>query len=455
MATNGSSNPATDKNDTITGTSESDTFTGGGGSDSISGGGGDDVLTGDNGSSGLWRVETFKGNFTSEDYQAFKLEEQLESGQLKAKFKGYTSDFNVANIFNYSLGSSGDQSDFAVIYTSTINIKTGGIYEFSTTSDDGSTLQIFDSSGKAVTIKNQDNKERDYLDNDRHQGATKRTGKAELDSNETYTIQIRYWENTGGNSLAATVKGPDTNSEEHELHKSSLLGEPPGPDYVALKGDSSSAVPGNDTIRGGDGNDSISGNGGDDDLYGDAGNDTIVGGIGNDRLTGGTGYDTFVYAAGDGMDTISDFNKDNTGVFGDKDNSNNDFIDLSAFYDHIDELISDLQDDGTLNQSNSTSVSNKPVDYSDNARFGPTGSLYFEGLQPEDYSSLFTYDSTNVVCFTPGTYIKTMNGESLVETLCVGDLIETKDNGYKPILWIGRKEFSEQALSEKSKLNPI
>ena len=45
MAANDSSNPATDKNDTITGTSGSDTFTGGGGSDSISGGGGDDVLS--------------------------------------------------------------------------------------------------------------------------------------------------------------------------------------------------------------------------------------------------------------------------------------------------------------------------------------------------------------------------------------------------------------------------
>ena len=99
------------------------------------------------------------------------------------KFKGYTSDFNVANIINYSLGTSGDPNDFAVIYTSTINITTGGTYEFSTTSDDGSTLQIFDSSGKPVTIKNQDGAEREYLHNDRHQGATKRKGTAELDPN--------------------------------------------------------------------------------------------------------------------------------------------------------------------------------------------------------------------------------------------------------------------------------
>ncbi|NDH25552.1 MAG: hypothetical protein EBY35_04900 [Rhodobacteraceae bacterium] len=85
MATNDNSNPAADKNDTIIGTSGSDTFTGGGGSDSISGGGGDDVLTGDNGSSGLWRVETFKGNFAPERDQAFKLEERLASGAITAK----------------------------------------------------------------------------------------------------------------------------------------------------------------------------------------------------------------------------------------------------------------------------------------------------------------------------------------------------------------------------------
>lgn len=78
---------------------------------------------------------------------------------------------------------------------------------------------------------------------------------------------------------------------------------------------------GNDLIRGGAGNDRIGGKGGNDRLFGDAGDDQIWGddgddllrgGLGNDTLTGddfsgGQGADTFVLAAGEGMDTIVDF----------------------------------------------------------------------------------------------------------------------------------------------------
>jgi hypothetical protein len=57
------------------------------------------------------------------------------------------------------------------------------------------------------------------------------------------------------------------------------------------------------------------------DADGGAGNDTIVGGIGVDRIRGGTGNDvvtggggadTFVFATGDGQDTITDFGADDT-----------------------------------------------------------------------------------------------------------------------------------------------
>lgn len=54
-----------------------------------------------------------------------------------------------------------------------------------------------------------------------------------------------------------------------------------------------------------------------------AGDDTFTGGAGADILTGGSGADTFVYAAGAGADTITDFDADATG--------GQDFIDLTAF----------------------------------------------------------------------------------------------------------------------------
>jgi len=63
-----------------------------------------------------------------------------------------------------------------------------------------------------------------------------------------------------------------------------------------------------DVMHGLAGNDSLFGLAGGDRLFGDAGNDILNGGEGNDFLVGGLGVDTFVFASGDGIDTIADFN---------------------------------------------------------------------------------------------------------------------------------------------------
>ena len=64
---------------------------------------------------------------------------------------------------------------------------------------------------------------------------------------------------------------------------------------------------GNDILTGGAGRDVLDGGEGDDSITGGNGNDAITGGAGNDTLTGGYGDDTFIYASGDGNDTITDF----------------------------------------------------------------------------------------------------------------------------------------------------
>ena len=51
--------------------------------------------------------------------------------------------------------------------------------------------------------------------------------------------------------------------------------------------------------------------------------DILIGGAGNDTLTGGTGNNSFVFAAGFGNDTITDFDAAPAG--------GQDHIDLSAF----------------------------------------------------------------------------------------------------------------------------
>lgn len=72
-----------------------------------------------------------------------------------------------------------------------------------------------------------------------------------------------------------------------------------------LRGDA-----GNDEVFGGGANDDLDGGEGNDELYGGAGDDTIRGGLGDDEMNGGGGGDTYVFAPGDGRDTISGFDAD-------------------------------------------------------------------------------------------------------------------------------------------------
>jgi VCBS repeat-containing protein len=80
--------------------------------------------------------------------------------------------------------------------------------------------------------------------------------------------------------------------------------------------DNISGLAGADKLFGGSGHDAMFGGSGRDELYGEsgndildagAGNDLLVGGSGNDFMAGGTDADTFLFAKGNGYDTIKDF----------------------------------------------------------------------------------------------------------------------------------------------------
>ncbi|KEP71208.1 hypothetical protein DL1_11205 [Thioclava dalianensis] len=199
------------------------------------------------------------------------------------------------------------------------------------------------------------------------------------------------------------------------------------------------------------GDDLMIGGSGNDTFYGGADGDTLAGGDGDDSLTGDDGNDLFVFNAGDGNDTITDFNVGNTGSLRDADSTNNDFIDLSNFYDDIWELYGDQADDGILNQSNTADIHGNAIDYSDNTAM--EGSVTFTGASADNTS--FTSENTGVVCFTSGTAIRTPQGDRLIEALCVGDLVTTMDNGPQRIRWIGRKHLDHSALLRHPKLRPI
>jgi Ca2+-binding RTX toxin-like protein len=65
---------------------------------------------------------------------------------------------------------------------------------------------------------------------------------------------------------------------------------------------------GGDRLFGDDGSDSLDGGASRDRLYGGLGADTLDGGTDDDRLGGAGGRDVFVFAVGDGDDTVSGFN---------------------------------------------------------------------------------------------------------------------------------------------------
>jgi len=60
-----------------------------------------------------------------------------------------------------------------------------------------------------------------------------------------------------------------------------------------------------------------------------------------------------------------------------------------------------------------------------------------------------------VPCFTPGTVIATPVGERLVEDLCVGDRVLTRDNGLQTIRWVGSCHLSALDLRRVPALRPV
>ncbi len=60
-----------------------------------------------------------------------------------------------------------------------------------------------------------------------------------------------------------------------------------------------------------------------------------------------------------------------------------------------------------------------------------------------------------VICFTPGTLIRTDNGVSRIEDLTEEDHVQTKDNGMQPIRWIGKRRMSGARLFAMPQLRPV
>lgn len=63
-------------------------------------------------------------------------------------------------------------------------------------------------------------------------------------------------------------------------------------------------------------------------------------------------------------------------------------------------------------------------------------------------------DLVGAVCFTSGTMIETLEGPRPIETLRVGDLVQTRD-GFAAARWIGSRSYGAETLSANAKLRPV
>ncbi len=229
---------------------------------------------------------------------------------------------------------------------------------------------------------------------------------------------------------------------------------------------------GNDTIQGAGGSDCIIGDdqsatsalGGDDALYGGDGDDTLIGGFGNDTLDGGAdndillggrGSDTFVVTSGD---VIRDFNS----TPGQQDA---DLVDLSSYYNQANLDIWNAanpgqtygnalgwlradQADGTLNFLDG---SDGLPTFRLTIRSGGTVSDAGTALA----GSALSASNTRVVCFTSGTRIRTATGCIEVQTLSVGDMVQTRDHGLQPVRWMAMRRFGQGDLLDNPALRAI
>lgn len=241
---------------------------------------------------------------------------------------------------------------------------------------------------------------------------------------------------------------------------------------------------GNDVIFAGDGDDSvvggqgtgadlITGNAGADTLEGGRGDDTLIGGTGDDVLRGGRDDDLLFGGDGDdvfdyrningtpsGTDTISDFGLGNSGSIDDGDQTNNDFVDLSNFYNET-TLDSVNNADADPDNDFKTALKMMRADQQDGVLDGIINGIDYSAqiadinLTIENGGSAvsgdsLTFDTTNVVCFVRGTHIIAQNGETRIQDLRPGDLVLTTDRGFQPIRWIGSRR-----VPGKGKLAPI
>lgn len=73
----------------------------------------------------------------------------------------------------------------------------------------------------------------------------------------------------------------------------------------------------------------------------------------------------------------------------------------------------------------------------------------------EDGNGFFNALDSSVICFTTGVLIDTFEGPRTIESLRPGDLVQTADNGFQPVAWIGKRSLGRFALTANPRFRPV
>jgi len=433
--------------DVIDGGAGNDELDGGAGRDSIQGGSGNDVLTGDS-----------QSVIEAQDFSWALIPDPNGTGPIDSGDPVGNGSIDVGAVtVNYNFSAVNAQFSPEPVYTAGLADSSGAINSNSSIGFEHTGTGSFSFSQPVDNVQ--------FRINDFEQGLETVTVRAYDASNNLISYNVTLGSNVSG-SNSDSAPGQDTfqggsSSTNDTSPAGSVFFDIPGPvsrieiDYendggtVALTDlvfDAPTVVAGvadNDTLDGG------------------IGDDTLDGGDEDDLMTGGAGNDVFIETAGNGADTITDFNAGNTGSLNDEDQTNNDFVDLAPFFN--DTTLGDVNAAGgdffsALNMLKADAEDGRidgVVDGTDYSGIIGDVDLRLQNGGSAVTGNDLTFDNTNVVCFTAGTEIATIDGLRKVEELAVGDLIMTMDRGYQPVRWIGSRALDAPTLEAAERLRPV
>jgi hypothetical protein len=273
---------------------------------------------------------------------------------------------------------------------------------------------------------------------------------------------------------------------------------------------------GNDTLFGNDGDDKLIGGEGDDWIIGGAGDDLLIGdsnpgddggrhpdddpdpGFGNDTLVLDEGNDTALGGSGDDAFGIFDGFGNHVIVGGETGETEGDRINATLMtedvtvtytgdergliqngtnttsFEEIENLLLGAGDDTVEVITSTTGFVNggdgfdtlvlpdpAPGDPAPNVTITGSvdngdGTTTYEGFVIFPDGTRMDFENfEEIICFTPGTLIDTARGKVKVEDLAPGDTVLTRDHGYQPLAWVGRRDLSAAELAACPAAAPV